>query len=451
MTLPQLLIKLECVYVKHSQQVGSLDEITIQPGTRESSGQEYSLQSSALQTDHTELTPAPDPVSITSPLMLQPALHTQGQAKAALKSQGGMVTKSTTLNSREKDKPNTASEEVYQGRDPEPQPLKELSNSHSDISGKARDPWSSKGSIKAKSPSVVILQTNQHSVHQPSSKVKDGSKRNLVSAIDNVETTISSPDIQSEKNPKGAFSNGPQFAPTSTLISGSTTESGPVASGVHPSSEGVGEIREERQEPLSSVIASPFSADSTPSLKVLRASELASQEKEASEESAPKPTDLIPTLQSGEALNTSVMETEMSNVSATGIKEKEEMEDELKAVSPKAKTRQLPHGEQEGGIETDEDDVDFKLVEEGYRHKEMEEGSYDNDSDQLYNHSSSDLVPQFSGVNFIIQSGTEPPQQAVTAANQPSTHTVGHEATLRPGLRGQRVSQCLHFVVAMYE
>ncbi|CAG5861106.1 unnamed protein product [Menidia menidia] len=392
--------------VKHSLQAGSLSGISVQPGERGSSRPDDSLQSSAQEADHTAVTPTPDPGSSPPPLMLQPAPRTHGPAPAGPKTQDGITTK-PTASPKEEDTPNAVTEELYQPR-PEPGPQEERLNSNVDILGKAGDPSSSKESVEVKSPS-------------PSSEDVDSSKKNLVPAKDSVGTTISSPGIQSEKNTTEAFSNGPP------LISGSTSDPGLVASGGHPSFEGAGGTVGERQEPLSSEITSPFSADGGPSPGVPGAP----PEKGASEESAPNRTQSSSTSHSR-----GTPQTHGSNVSAAHIKGKDEIEGNLKAALPSPSKKQLPPEENQSGATTDEsedeDEADLGPVDEAYEHKDVAEGSYDSD------HSSSDLAPQFSGAGVTAHSGTEPTPPDKTA-NQTLAHTAGPDKEQsRPGTRGQR-------------
>lgn len=434
-----------CVYF--SQEAGAID------GIRVSSRPANIPQDTTLQTGPPELTPRLDPVSYTSPLESHPAPD-NFDTKALVKTQTRTDTQTVDRN---------------QSGDTESQPLTgsgQLSNLHPYILETTKAPWSSGGSVTTRTSTVHTLQTAQYPKQhlQPFLAAKKGSRTSDASVLGSVETAILSPNFQSETptapgitsggaggdvetaNTERSFSNGPQdteFATRSTLISDPITESGFATSSKYPSSdEG---IREVGQETSPLAIIPPVSADSQ--VKLSRQTEENVSLSRAAPQTHPAPnlTVFTPTLQSREALLTRHMEGDMSNVSASEIKEKEGMDERLETVLLKTETssqQRLPIGEQGNGTETDE--IDLGVEEDVHRHAAE---SYDNDTEIFKdsNQSSPDWISHLSTEGSSFQSKTKSTQQIVKAANQSPTHTVNHQGTkLRPGIRGQRVRQCLH-------
>ncbi|XP_073332862.1 uncharacterized protein [Pagrus major] len=410
-----------CSALTDTQEVGAVDEVTMQPGIRVSSTPENTPQDTSPQVASTELTPGVDQMNDTN------AVET---TKA----------RTDTPTNREKDKPTTMSKEVTQGGGTVPLPLtgsEQLSNLQPDILETMKEPRSTEGSIITGTPLIHTLQTSQYlrQLHQPS-------------VLERAVTAISTPSVQAE-NPTApgvssgeavgdterSFYNEPQFATRSTLILGPITESGFVATSVHPSSDGG--VREARQEAVPLVIIPPVSSNLP--VKLLRQTEenvsldRASAEDFDAPQTDPTPnlTVLTPTLQSGEAFRVRNMEGEMSNVSASEIKEKEEIEDRLETVSPKTETspqKQLPGAEQGSAAETDGNKIGL-VVEEEEQRQQLDKDSYNNDTDISENFRQSS--PDWSTEDSFIPSETEPTQQTSKTTNH-------HRAGLRPGIRGQR-------------
>lgn len=433
--------------------------MVIQPGVRVSSRSENIPHDTTPQAVTTELMPGLDPVSHTYPLKSHPA--PDFDTKAVVKTQTHTDTQTVDSTNRQKDKPTTSNKEVNQGGVTEPQPLTRNGQPSSlppDMLETIQEPWSSGGSIT----------TTQHPKHdnQLFFAAKKGSTISDASVLESVVTAFSSlnptaPEITAGEaggdaetpSTERSSSNGPH----DTLISDPITESGFAASSMYPSSDG--EVREVRQE-ASPLVAKPqVSADSR--VKLARQTEenvslsrVATEDFKAPQtHPAPNLTALTPTLQSREALHTRHMEGDMSNASASGVKEKEEMEDRLETISRKTETslqQRLPKGERGSGTETDADEKDSGVEENMHRHISMEKESYDIVSDIFKDstQSSPDWISHLSTEDSFIQSKTKSTQQTVKAASQSPAYTVNHQGTkLRRGIRGQRVRHCLHLAV----
>lgn len=423
-----------CLCVNFSQEAGVVDEI-IQPDIRVSSRPENIPRDTTLQMSPAQLTPTLDPVSHTSPLKSHPApedFDTSGLVKTQTHTDSQMV-------------------DGNQSGDTKPQPLTgngQLSNLDPDI---LETSWRLGGSVETRTP-VHTLQTAQ----------------SVASVLDSDETAILSPNLQSE-NPtaitlgrggantetlstEGSVSNRPKdnaFATRSTLISPPITESWFV-----PSHEGTKQVGQEAS-PL--VIQPPVSAESQ--VKLLRQtgeditpSRTGIEEIKAPQtHPAPNLTILTPTLQSRGALQTEHMEGDMSNVSASAMKVKEEMDKSLETVSVETETssKQTPsRGHQGNGTETDE--IDSGVEDDEYSHTAIEGESYDNDTENFKDtdQSSPDWISHLSTEDSSIQSKIKSTQQSVKAAHQPPTYTVNSQRTkIRPGIRGPRVRHCFHIAV----
>lgn len=393
----------------------------MQPGIRVSPTQENTPQDTSPQAASTELTPGLGQMNHTN------AVET---TKA----------RTDTPTRREKDKLTAMSEEVTQGRNTVPVPLtgnEQLSDLQLDKSEAMMEPGSTGGSIITRSPSVHTLQTSQYlrQHHQPS--------------VLGAETTISTPSVQAEKPTAPGVLSGEAVGDAETastersLILDPITESGFVATSVHPSPDGG--VREARQEAVPLIIIPPVS--SNPPVKLLtQTGENVSLDRASAEDfdapqtdPAPNQTVLTPAPQSGEAFSAGNTEGDMNNVSASEVEEKEEMEDRSETVSPKTATspkKQLPGAEHGSPTETDGDKTGLVVEEEDeQRQTEMDKDSYDNDTNVSEDFRQSS--PDWSTEDSFIQSETESTQQTNKTANH-------HRAGLRPGIRGPRVRHCLH-------
>lgn len=417
-------------YANLSQEVAAIDGLTLQPEIRPSP---KAPQDTTLQAGPTEVTPNLDPVSSTSPLKSHhdpEVVHT----KAGEKTPADPDTQTVNLTNREKDKITAVHKEVYQGGDTETQPPsltgnEQFSNAHPDIFGTMEEPLSTERSITSRTHNLII-EAKKYSIISNNESVETKMLGLNVQAENPTGTGISSEDAETT-SPEIAFSNGPQFATSSTFISSPITESGFVTS-VYPSSEEG--VREGRQEASPLVMTPPVSEDP-------QAEENLTENFAAPQKDPPSNlTVLTSTPQSGESLSTRNTE---GNVSAGETKEKEEMEDGLQTVSPRNETSppHLPVGEQGSGVL---DKIDLEEEEKVQRHAEMEKESPENETaiSGDYNQSTIYQISQFSAEGC---SETESPQQNVKAANQPPTHTVRRQgAGLRPGIKRQRVGHCLH-------
>lgn len=445
------------LYLNLSQTVGAIDEATTPPGFRASSRPDDSPQDTTLNARLTDLTPRLNPVSSADPPRSRTVPYTQDVDTTAVENtRTGVETQATGLANRTKDKPKTVSEEIV------------------------RDPWTMKEPKKTEESFIVgtafvhTLKTAPHPepVHQSPDAAKEGSTSDDTSVKERVETAISIPNIQPEiptapgvtsastrgeaetRSTEKTFPSGPH-ASTSTLILGSTTKSGLVTSRVDPSSDGG--TREAKHETSPAMITPPVS------FKVLRATEFSLEgavtddSAAAQKDPAPNQTVSTPTQQSREALNSRDIMVEMGNVSTRESEEKTEIKDRLDGVSPKRETtspqQRLPGGDEGSGGDTDGDEIDLVVEEEGERDAEMEKENYDHDAGDFekHNQSSLDGISQLSNKDSIEQSETDSTQQTVEAANQQPTYSAGHKgAGLRPGVSGQGVRHCLHVAVCTF-
>ncbi|XP_047192855.1 collagen alpha-1(V) chain [Scophthalmus maximus] len=434
-----------CSALTDTQTVGAIDEATTPPGFRASSRPDDSPQDTTLNARLTDLTPRLNPVSSADPPRSRTVPYTQDVDTTAVENtRTGVETQATGLANRTKDKPKTVSEEIV------------------------RDPWTMKEPQKTEESFIVgtafvhTLKTAPHPepVHQsPDAAKEEGSTSDDTSVKERVETAISIPNIQPEiptapgvtsastrgeaetRSTEKTFPSGPH-ASTSTLILGSTTKSGLVTSRVDPSSDGG--TREAKHETSPAMITPPVS------FKVLRATEFSLEgavtddSAAAQKDPAPNQTVSTPTQQSREALNSRDIMVEMGNVSTRESEEKTEIKDRLDGVSPKRETtspqQRLPGGDEGSGGDTDGDEIDLVVEEEGERDAEMEKENYDHDAGDFekHNQSSLDGISQLSNKDSIEQSETDSTQQTVEAANQQPTYSAGHKgAGLRPGVSGQ--------------
>lgn len=442
--------------VNFSQEAGAVDEI-IQPDIRLSSRPENSPQVTTLQTSPAALTPTLDPVSHTSPLKSHPApedFDTSGLVKTQTHTDSQMV-------------------DGNQSGDTKPQPLTGNGQLSKLDLGNLEMPWRLGGSVETRTP-VHTLQTVQYpkQYHQPLPAAKKSSRESVASGLDSDETAILSPNLQSE-NPTAtaitsgrggadtetlsterSISNGPrgnEFATRSTLISAPITEAWFV-----PMREGTKKVGQEAS-PL--VIQPSVSAESQVKLSRETGEDITPSRTGIEDIKAPQThpppnlTILTPTLQSREALKTERMESDMSNVSASAMKEKEEMDKSLEAVSVETETslQQPPsRGHQGNGTGTETDEIDSRVEDDEYSHTAIEEESYDNDTGNFKdtNQSSPDWISHLSTEDSSIQSKIKSRQQTVKAANHPPAYTVNPQRTkMRPGIRGQRVRHCFHKAV----
>ncbi|XP_035997114.1 collagen alpha-1(I) chain isoform X5 [Fundulus heteroclitus] len=405
--------------------VGSGNGITTQPGFKPSSSPEN-------QSGHSEPTPRTDPVSRTSPA---PHIY-DGHTRAVLT----VEAKSTSSTSRDVDNPGVESDKDNESRAPLLQTEEELFKS--DVSEDLRSPWRSEAEVMTTSLTPGKPQCDLHAV--------GGSCKSNLESVAAVETTLSSPDIQSanptETIPKEAFSDRPHVATASTLVSVATSKSGPPVFMSLPSSEAGGEIREERKEAPSSVIAAPLFAGMTSSPEGCRAKQEQEEERRAETEelSAPEkdPASNLTLIRvtKGEETNTTGFDSQSGSILANQTKEKLKIEKKLEAVPLQIEATLLPYAIEKGtDTSTDHGGVDSKSEEGSLMHPEMEVTFFDNDDVEPYNQSSSDSTSQFNSGGVIVQSQTETPQPATEAANQLSGFTERRlQAKPRPGIRGQR-------------
>lgn len=418
--------------------------MTTQAEIKVSSKPETPPQDTTLQSSLTDITPRPDPVSSTFLLKSHPATDTQdGGTINVVKTQTDMDTQTTGSTNRGKAKPNTLSKEVVQGSTKKLHELsltgnEPTSNPHSDILETMNQTWSTVSTISTTTHSVCTVQTDGQptQAHLPASAIKECSTRDDTTLLENVlkpniqpENTapLAVPDAETA-SAEITFYNRSQvseFSTSSTVISGSTTESGFVVSSMYHSSREEG-VKEEKQEASLLLVTPAVSAAPlvTDSVKVFTTRQESVSLKSTAAQTNPTPslTVITPTLQNGEILNNSTVVAEMSIISAGGIKSKEEMDDRLETVSPKTDTtphRQHPgEREKESGRETDEHEMHLMVDEEVERDTEMEKGSNYDDTEES-NQSSLDWISH----STTVQSET-------------------HGAKQRPGIRGQRVRHC---------
>lgn len=362
------------------EQVGSFEEIAIQPGIRASSRPESFPDKASLQAGCPELTPGIN--------------RNDGATKAEWKTQDDVKTST-----------NTESGQVSQGRGSE----KHLSGSDQFVP--MTELWCSEEG-RLSSPSDVKLNKDQRSLQQTSS-----GGNNLLTAADNVEMTLLSPATQTENlTEKTPSSNEPHSASTPPSISGPLVESELPVSSESPSSEGGRDFREVTPEASSTVSTSLLSDVVAPSLEDFGPNK-EQEEKTASLDasaslnySTPNLMVSTPIPQSREVLKDCGFDSERSNVSTCETKGKIK---KIETVSPKVTT--FPYQEPEGDADP-----------------EMEGGTDDQ---------SSDLKSQFNAEEFLIQSQTETPQLAIEPVNQLPLNMVTHPETERKhGIKGQRVS-----------
>ncbi|PWA20834.1 hypothetical protein CCH79_00007154, partial [Gambusia affinis] len=351
--------------------VGSFHGITTQAGFK---------SSPENQTGFSELT-----------VRTSPASHIHNEhTKALLKTHNIVETISISSTSGDGDKPDSERDKDYEGRNPEPHPVslteEELFKPDVENPGSR---WSSED--KTRSPTPENPQYELHAV--------DGSfTSDIVSVVDSVEATLSSPNIQSE-NPTEtimteAFSNRLHVAPFSTSVS--TTESGPLVSCSLPSHKGGGEMKEVRKKSPSSVIASALFAGTTSSPEDCRAKQEQEQKEKAESEdlSAPQKdpasnmTFITTKVVKGEELNTTDFDTKLDNTSASETREKVKMGKHLEAVSPKANATQLPQAGGNESEDTDYGDEELKMEEEHLKHPTMEATVFDNEDVKPHHQSS---------------------------------------------------------------
>lgn len=315
------------------------------------------------------------------------------------------------------------------------------------------------------SPSTWTVQhTKQH--QQPFPATKSDSSNAPV--LESDQTAIVSPNFHDETptapgvisggaetastHTARSFSNGPQnseFGLRSSLDT--VTESGVVTSRPSPD-EGA---REEKLEMSPLAITTQVSAE-TQTTSSRQREETASPSKAFTEDLEPPQTHqsqdltkLTPTVQSREDLHTGHTEDNMTHLSISPLKDKKEKDITLEPILLETETssaQSLLKGEQEKRAETDADNMGVLVEEKVEEHLEIQRETHENENNTSKDsvQSSSDWVPHLPTVDSLIQTKT------VKAASQSPPHTAKHErATLRPGIRGQRVRHCLYLVVSV--
>lgn len=259
----------------------------------------------------------------------------------------------------------------------------QLSPSHTDTTQDTDE------GVITKTPSVRMLHTGQ--THQPFNVVDEDATTDERSSLDSTEAPIASPYYQPEK---------------------------PTAPGV--SSENHLDAH------VGQTVSTDLISGSTTSTTVYTLSDKGNQESSSSSSVITSSASLFTSSPSSNIFTTAEVTgdvTEESNISLK--KDEEKMEDKMEMALPKATTTPFPGEEQAAGSKT-KDEMDPESEEEAWTHAEAEEENYDEDTFQS---------------QTILHSQPEPPHPTVKAASQRPAHTARfHEAGLRPGRPGQRVS-----------
>lgn len=478
------------------QEAGNVNGMTFQPGIRVPSRHGNSSGNTTLDAGHSERTPMElGPVSSISPLV-QPRPNKSDHSPDSDTATAIKQRPTVSLIDSDKDKPKAVNKTKGHNETSEPQSLPPTSHKltgsgesneqsaalHADTFGTKREPLGTQGDI------ITQKLTTQTQVHYPSSAVEETSTITDVSVVENVETSILSPNVHFEiptapgfsagdtetSSPERTSSEGSEdshFSPKPTFISGPYTEAGFVVPSVNPTSA---EVRGEfaREVPPTAVVTPPAPVCHQVNVSVLQEkvesgtaviqSPLAgsgtteddtASERAATEDfAAPRkdPTQVLTnatSTESGRSLSSAGTVAETGKVSASGIEEEEEIEDRLDTFSPDTKTpvrEAQESGTEADTDETDEetDDIDLEKEEEVETDTEEEEERNEDDTDiyEAKNQSTPDGISQFSTEDATIQPETGSLQQKGQAANQPPRHVIRQQgAGIKPGSRGQRV------------